>query len=155
MSLKFFATLPTSMPSAASISRTPSRFRYNSAVATASCSPPRFRHQRMIPSCVLRSHSEMGEIGHRTEKLPIVFKLTQLITKGINNGFKRGKSTIIKGFFPYFLPNMLNGIQFRTVGRLWDQTNILWNNKIFGIMPSSLINLYHKKIFGKGSTNML
>jgi hypothetical protein len=78
----------------------------------------------LIPSCVLRSHSEMGEIGHRTEKWPIVFKLTQLITKGINNGFKRRKSTIIKGFFPYFLPNMLNGIQFRTVGRLRDQTNI-------------------------------
>src|SRR6266516_1127699 len=64
----------------------------------------------VISSCVLRSHSEMGEIGHRTEKLLIVFELTQLITKGINNGFKRGKSTIIKGFFPYFLPNMLNGI---------------------------------------------
>ena len=96
----------------------------------------------------------MGEIGHRTKKLLIVFKLTQLITKGISNGFKRGKSTIIKGFFPYFLPNMLNGIQFRTIGRLWDQPNILWNNKIFGIMPSSLIDLYNKKIFGKGSTNM-
>src|SRR5260370_19350758 len=110
--------------------------------------------QPLIPSCVLRSHSEMGEIGHRTKKLLIVFKLTQLITKGISNGFKRGKNTSIKGFFPYFLPNMLNGIQFRTIGRLWDQPNILWNNKIFGIMHSSLIDLYNKKIFGKGSTNM-
>src|SRR5260370_35868939 len=112
------------------------------------------RKKGVIPSCVLRSHSEMGEIGHRTKKLLIVFKLTQLITKGISNGFKRGKSTSIKGFFPYFLANRLNGIQFTTIGRLWDQTNILWNNKIFGIIPSSLIALSHKKIFGKRFRNI-
>src|SRR2546423_783611 len=35
----------------------------------------------VIPTCVLRCHSEMGKKGHRTKKLRIVFKLSQLVTK--------------------------------------------------------------------------
>jgi hypothetical protein len=102
---------------------------------------------RVIPSCVLRSHSEMGKIRHRTKKLLIIFKLQQLVTKSISNGLKRGKSTVIKGFFPSFLPDMFNGVQFGTIGRLWDQTNSFWNDEIFGAMPSSLIYLNNKKVF--------
>src|SRR5512135_1070255 len=102
---------------------------------------------QVILSCVLRSHSEMGKIRHGTKKLLILFKLQQLVTKSISNGLKRGKSPVIKGFFPYFLPDMFNGVQFRTRGRLWDQTNIFWHDEIFGAMPSSLIYLNNKKVF--------
>jgi len=64
----------------------------------------------LIPSCVLRSHSEMGKIRHRMKKLLVIFKLQQLVTKSITNGLKRGKSTVIESFFPYFLPDMFNRI---------------------------------------------
>ena len=100
----------------------------------------------MLPTCTLRDHSKMGEIGHRVKKLRIVLKLSQLIAKGINNGIKGDKDAVRKRFFPSFLPNMLNRIEFRAIGRLRDQANILRNDQIFGTVPSCLIELYHQKI---------
>src|SRR5207248_330507 len=40
----------------------------------------------LIPTCTLRGHSKMGKIGHRVKKLRILLKLSQLVTKSINNG---------------------------------------------------------------------
>ena len=54
----------------------------------------------LIPTCTLRGHSKMGKIGHGVKKLRVVLKSLQLVTKGINNGIKRGKDTVRKSFFP-------------------------------------------------------
>ena len=58
------------------------------------------REEGLIPTCVLRCNSEMGKIGHRTKKLGIVFKLSQLLTQRLNHGVKGGKSMVRKSLFP-------------------------------------------------------
>src|SRR6266487_1821063 len=108
-----------------------------------------------IPTCTLRGHPKMGKIGHRVKKRRIVLKSLQLVTKSINNGIKGYKDTVRKSFFPYFLPNMLNRIEFRTIGRLRNQTSIFGNDQIFGAVPPCLIYLYHKKMLRKSVTYML
>ena len=109
----------------------------------------------VIPICTLRGHSKMGKIGHKVKKRRIVLKSSQLVTKSINNGIKGDKETVRKSFFPYFLPHMLNRIEFRARGRLSNQTNVFGNNQIFGAVPPCLIDLYHQKIRGKSVTDML
>ena len=89
------------------------------------------------------------------KKLLVIFKLQQLVTKSITNGLKRGKSPVIESFFPSFLPDMFNRISFRTRGRLWNQTNMFWDDELFGALPSSLIYLYDKKAFCEGATHVV
>jgi len=98
----------------------------------------------------------MGEIGHRVKKRRIVLKSLQLVTKSINNGIKGYKDTVRKSFFSLISsPNMLDRIEFRTIGGLRNQTNVFGNDEIFGAVPSCLIYLYHEKILGKRATDML
>jgi hypothetical protein len=40
--------------------------------------------QQVIPICVLRDHSKMGEVGQRTETLRVGFQLVKAITHPIN-----------------------------------------------------------------------
>src|SRR5260221_13472692 len=53
----------------------------------------------LIPISVLRDHSKMGEVGHRTETLRVGFQLIESFTHLVNHGIKRGKSEIRELFF--------------------------------------------------------
>ena len=53
----------------------------------------------LIPISVLRDHSKMGKVGHRTETLRVGFQLIESITHLINHVIKRGKSEIRELFF--------------------------------------------------------
>ncbi len=55
--------------------------------------------QVLIPISVLRDHSKMGEVSHRTETLRVGFQLIESFTHPINHGIKRGKSEIRELFF--------------------------------------------------------
>ena len=52
-----------------------------------------------IPISVLRDHSKMREVSHRTETLRVGFQLIESFTHLINHGIKRGKSEIRELFF--------------------------------------------------------
>jgi hypothetical protein len=53
----------------------------------------------LIPTRVLRCHFEMWKIRHGTNKLRILFKMLQSMTKSINNCIKGGKCTVRKILF--------------------------------------------------------
>jgi hypothetical protein len=53
----------------------------------------------LLPISVLRDHSKMREVSHRTETLRVGFQLIESFTHLINHGIKRGKSEIGELFF--------------------------------------------------------
>src|SRR5713101_9114549 len=65
----------------------------------------------LIPTCVLRDTSKMGEVGHRTEAFRIGFQLIEYVTYLVNHLIERGKSEIRQVFFAHFFPYMFHGIQ--------------------------------------------
>jgi hypothetical protein len=62
----------------------------------------------LIPTCVLRETSKMGEVGHRTEALGIGFQLIESVTDLINHLIERSKSEIRQVFFAHFFPHMFH-----------------------------------------------
>ena len=73
----------------------------------------------------------MGEVGHQTEALQgIGFQLIESVTDLVNDLIERGRSQIRQVFFTLF-PDMFHRIQFRTVGRLSNQSNICRDLEIF------------------------
>src|SRR5713101_3031118 len=85
----------------------------------------------LIPTCVLRDTSKMGEVGHRTEAFRIGFQLIESVTYLVNHLIERGKSEIRQVFFAHFFPYMFHGIQLWTVGRLSNQSHICRDLEIF------------------------
>src|SRR5712692_4970285 len=71
----------------ARLPRSPIRFQARNAV------PSGFA-PRLIPISVLRDHSKMREVSHRTEMLRVGFQLIESFTHLVNHGIKRGKSKI-------------------------------------------------------------
>src|SRR5216683_6508045 len=57
------------------------------------------RIRLLIPISVLRDHSKMREVSHRTEMLRVGFQLIESFTHLVNHGIKRGKSKISELFF--------------------------------------------------------
>src|SRR5260370_25221572 len=53
----------------------------------------------VIPISVLRDHSKMREVSHRTEMLRVGFQLIESFTHLVNHVIKRGKSEIRELFF--------------------------------------------------------
>jgi hypothetical protein len=53
----------------------------------------------LIPISVLRDHSKLREISHRTKTLRVGFQLIESFTYLVNHGIKRGKSEIRELFF--------------------------------------------------------
>ena len=62
--------------------------------------------------------------GDAFELAPFIAQVTQSLAQNVNQRLKGGKDTIVKVFFAQFIPDMLNRIQFWTVGRLRDQADI-------------------------------
>src|SRR5216683_8025419 len=56
-------------------------------------------YHELIPISVLRDHSKMREVSHRTEMLRVGFQLIESFTHLVNHGIKRGKSKIRELFF--------------------------------------------------------
>src|SRR6266700_3371399 len=114
----------------------------------------RFRWH-LIPTCVLRDASKMGEVGHRTEALRIGFQLIESVTDLVDDLIERGKSQIRQVFFAHFFPHMFHRIELWTVSRLSNQSDICRDLEIFGLMPSSLIDLHHHKVLRISGGHML
>ena len=95
----------------------------------------------LIPTCTQRDHSKMGKIGHRVKNLRSVLKLSQLIANGVNHGIKGDKERFEKAFSRNSSQICSTGLSFRTIGRLWYQTNMLWNDEFvhFLFLPFSPI----------------
>src|SRR5258706_3759370 len=68
---------------------------------------------------------------------------------------KGGTSDIGKVLFAQMFPEMFRRIEFRAVGWLWDQADVLRHLEIFGMMPSRLIHLHHDKRVLEGLGDML
>ncbi len=52
----------------------------------------------------------------------------------------------MKVFFAQFIPDMLNRIEFWTVGRLRDEADILRNDQVLGTVPACLIDLHDDEV---------
>jgi hypothetical protein len=109
----------------------------------------------LILTCVLRDTSKMREVRHRAKALGIGFQLIESITHLVNDLIERGKSEICQVLFAHFFPDMFDRIEFGTVGRLSNQAYIGRDLQIFGVMPSSSIDLHHHKVLCKGAGHML
>ena len=101
----------------------------------------------LIPISVLRDHSKMREVGQRTETLRVGFQLVESIAHLVNHLIKRGKSEIRELFFPQFFPNVFDGIELGTVGRLSNEPNIVRDPQVFGQMPARLSTCITRKYF--------
>jgi hypothetical protein len=112
-------------------------------------------YERLIPTRVLTSRSEMREKGHRTEPFRGRFQLPEPVTDLVNHVVERWKRQIRKLFFADFFPDMFHGIQFWTIGRLRDQPDILRHRQRFGAMPARAIHLQDHEIVGERVADML
>src|SRR5438876_11451683 len=109
----------------------------------------------MIPIRVLRDHSEMREVGQRTETLRVGFQLIKPFTDLVDYLIKRGKSQIRELFFAQVFPHVFHRIELGTIGRLSNEPNIFWDPELFRHMPACLIHLHHHKVLGKGGRYVL
>src|SRR5690349_14414268 len=80
---------------------------------SATCTQKKLLHS-VIPTCVLRNTSKMGEVGHRTEAFWIGFQLIESVTYLINDLIERGKSEIRQVLFAHFFPHMFDRIELWT-----------------------------------------
>ena len=83
------------------------------------------------------------------------FQLGKSDTEFVNHLIKGGTSDIGKVLFAQMFPEMFRRIEFRAVGWLWDQADVLRHLEIFGMMPSRLIHLHHDKRVLEGLGDML
>src|SRR5712692_9464476 len=90
--------------------------------------------------------SEVGKVGHGTQPAGLGFQLVESFTESVNDLIEGGSSHIGELLFAQVLPYMLNGIEFRTVGWLLDQANILGNLEVLGLVPLGLIDLHDDKV---------
>ncbi len=60
----------------------------------------------------------MGKARQGTEALRIISKSNEPLTKRLNYPIERGKNAVMKVFFTQFIPDMFDGVNFGTVGRL-------------------------------------
>ncbi len=74
----------------------------------------------LIPISILRDHSQMREVGERTETLRVSFKLVESFTHLVNYVIKGCKSQIRELFFAQFFPHMFHRIELWTVGSCQD-----------------------------------
>jgi hypothetical protein len=97
----------------------------------------------------------MREIGHGPQPLWVCFQFPEPCTDAVNHVIKRWKRQVGELFFADVFPDMFHRIEFRTVGWLWDETDILGYGQRFGAMPARAIHLHHDKLLGKGLTDVL
>jgi transposase-like protein len=111
-------------------------------------------HRFIIPISVLRDHSKMREVSHRTKTFWVGFQLIESFTHLIHHGIKRRKSEIRELLFASFLPHVFHRVELGTGGRLRDEPNIVRDLQVFGHMPTRLIDLHHHKVFLIGRRHM-
>src|SRR5258708_2522589 len=109
----------------------------------------------LIPTRVLSDRSKVREGRHGTQAFGLGFQLGKSDTEFVNHLIKGGTSDIGKVLFAQMFPEMFRRIEFRAVGWLWDQADVLRHLEIFGMMPSRLIHLHHDKRVLEGLGDML
>jgi len=60
------------------------------------------------------------------------------------------KDAIVEPFFTYLIPDLLYRMQFRTIGGLGDEANILRDLQGMGGVPTSSIDLHHDEVGRQG-----
>src|SRR5207249_2670862 len=84
------------------------------------------RHRwRLIPSCILKSNSHIGEVGQGTDAVGISSELGEACAERVLQSIKGRERLVGQDLLPQFFPDMLGWIEFRTAGRLGQYANVL------------------------------
>ena len=97
----------------------------------------------------------MRKVRQGTEALRIISKSRESLTQRLRDTFERGETAIVEVLFAQLVPNMLDGVEFGIVGRLGDQTDILWDDQIVRSVPASPIHLHDDEVCGKDVADFL
>ena len=65
----------------------------------------------------------MGNARQRTKAPRIIGKSCEPLTERLNYPIKRGENAVMNVFFPPFIPDLFDRVDFGTVRRLWDHTD--------------------------------
>lgn len=83
----------------------------------------------------------MREKQHGPQSLFVLSQFGECLTQHLNQFLQGGKDTIVQVFLSHLFPEMFDGIDFRTIGWLKDQADILGNVEIFGPVPARITRL--------------
>src|SRR5437016_14014990 len=72
----------------------------------------------LIPSCILKSNSHIGEVGQGTDAVGISSELGEAGAERVLQSIKGRERLVGQDLLPQFFPDMLGWIEFRTAGRL-------------------------------------
>src|SRR6184192_244840 len=72
----------------------------------------------VIPSCILKSNSHIGEVGQGTDAVGISSELGEACAERVLQSIKGRERLVGQDLLPQFFPDMLGWIEFRTAGRL-------------------------------------
>src|SRR5205823_14849490 len=72
----------------------------------------------LIPSCILKSNSHIGEVGQGTDAVGISSELGEACAERVLQSIKGRERLVGQDLLPQFFPDMLGWIEFRTAGRL-------------------------------------
>src|SRR5919109_1428118 len=95
---------------------------------------------QLIPSCILKSNSHIGEVGQRTDAVGIGSELGEACAERVLQSIKGRERLVGQGLLPQFFPDMLGWIEFRTAGRLGQQPDVLRNRQPLGRMPARAVH---------------
>ena len=77
----------------------------------------------------------MRENHHGTEPFFVLGEVAEGLAENLNELIEGPKDAIVQIFLTQFLPEMFNGIDFWTRGRLKDQANVFWHAS--GLWPDA------------------
>jgi len=77
-----------------------------------------FKEVDLIPSCILKSNSHIGEVGQGTDAVGISSELGEACAERVLQSIKGRERLVGQDLLPQFFPDMLGWIEFRTAGRL-------------------------------------
>src|SRR5438067_4842958 len=72
----------------------------------------------LVPSCILKSNSHIGEVGQGTDAVGISSELGEACAERVLQSIKGRERLVGQDLLPQFFPDMLGWIEFRTAGRL-------------------------------------
>src|SRR6266700_3006717 len=81
-----------------------------------------------IPIRILNGNMKMGEVGQGTQALGIISQVIQSLTQHVHQRLERGEDEVVKVFFAQFIPDVFYRVDFRTIGWLLDQADVLRND---------------------------
>ncbi len=72
----------------------------------------------------------------------VCHQVAEPIHQGRLHGIERGKDAGMNVLLAQVIPDVRHGIEFRTMGRLWEQTDVLGNDAGLGAVPTGAIHVH-------------